>query len=131
MLLGLGVGYWIRRSRAPQLTIHIRNLKLNCKVGLLSHEKMRPQNLIVNVEATVKPHRGRESAQTIVCYDYMVQSLGAFEQKEHIELLEDLAEQMVVALKSHARIQRVKLRVEKTEIYDDVDGVGIEIVKSF
>jgi dihydroneopterin aldolase len=125
------IGYWRLRARTEQLTIHIRRLRLDCKVGLESHEKLKPQNLIVNVEVMIKPHRGRESPQTIVCYAQMVQALRAFQQHDHIELLEDMAERMAKALKTHARIQRVKLRIEKTEIYDDVDGVGVEIVKTF
>jgi len=47
----------------------------------------------------------------------------------HINLVETLAEHIAALCLQDGRVREVKVRVEKTTVYDFVDSVGIEIIR--
>ena len=50
--------------------------------------------------------------------------------KKHYPLLETLAEKIFLKLFENIRVKKVKLRIEKLDVFKNTSSVGIEIEKS-
>lgn len=130
-ILGWTSYLWYRRRNRFSLTLHIRDLVLECRVGLHDHEKQAPQKLRINASILCTWKRSEETSASVVCYGHIVETLRHFQERRHVDILENLARQMIDAIGVHPRMRQVKLRVDKCDIFDDAESVGVEIVKNF
>jgi 7,8-dihydroneopterin aldolase/epimerase/oxygenase len=105
-------------------------LQLQARVGILEHELLKPQALIVNimVELPAAPltPASDEISQVL---DYRHLRNAAIEESAggHHNLLETLAGRIVERLLAHPSVARVVVRIDKIEIFPDCDAVGVEI----
>ncbi len=116
------------------MKVFIDRCTVNLLVGVRDHEKTKPQRVIVTVEAEaplVKPFRDTANADLTAVVDYsplrdfIVQKLP---QKGCIPLLETVAQHIVdFCLSSDPRIQKVRVRLEKPDIYPDCESAGVAL----
>ncbi len=111
--------------------ILIRDMHVDMMVGVLEHEKNRKQPVVINIEAVIadNPDWGADDIRKTVSYDPIVSGTRQLAARGHINLVETLAEHIAALCLQDGRIQEVKVRIEKTTVYDFVDAVGVEIVR--
>lgn len=111
--------------------IIIRNLHVDMLIGVLEHEKKRKQPVIINIDAVIgdNPNWGTDDIGKTVSYDPIVTGVRQLAGRGHINLVETLAEHVAALCMQDNRVLEVKVRIEKTTVYDFVDAVGIEIVR--
>ncbi|MCF8496528.1 MAG: dihydroneopterin aldolase [Alphaproteobacteria bacterium] len=108
-------------------TIFIRDLIVMMSIGVREHEKKAPQRVIVNVEALLRALPASDELQETVCYERMAHSIADLASARHYNLVETFAREIFDTLRGDARIQHLKIRIEKPDILPNAAGVGVEI----
>lgn len=111
--------------------IIIRDLHVDMLIGVFDHEKNRKQPVVINIEALIgnNPDWGDDDINKTVSYDPLVSGIRQLAARNHINLVETLAEHIAALCLQDRRVHEVKVRVEKTAIYEFAAGVGVEIVR--
>ena len=109
----------------------IKDLVFNTSIGIHDFEKKQKQQIKFNIEidinSSLKPFNS--NLNTIVNYETVISNIKTLTQRKHYDLLEMLAEDILLNLFENKNIIRVKLKIEKPEIIKDTTSVGIEITK--
>ncbi len=110
--------------------ITISGLCVQAFVGVHDFERTRRQSVVFDIEAeTVLGYAETvRSTGAYVSYADIVQHIEALAASdEHIELLETLAESVATFVLSNALVAAVKVSVQKPDIFDNADRVGVVI----
>jgi len=107
----------------------VRDLELACRIGAYDHEREGSQRVRVNLELLVRPRRTPvdDRLDNVFSYDPIVDSVHQLAAAGHINLLETLAERIAERCLVDDRVERVRVRVEKLDVFADAAGVGVQI----
>lgn len=110
----------------------MRDLVVEIPIGLHPWERMRPQRVVVNVEAWayVQPRYTHADSGAILDYDLLRDVVREdWPKRPHMELLEPLAEELIDLCFSHPAVVAARVRLEKPDIFSEAQGVGIELYR--
>ena len=112
--------------------ILVRDLVLKISVGIHDFEKKKKQrvkfNLDINTDPSLVPDDN--NLNSITNYEDVIKNIEKIANKKHYLLLETLAEKIFLKLFENIRVKKVKLRIEKLDVFKNTSSVGIEIEKS-
>jgi dihydroneopterin aldolase len=113
-------------SAADRYTVTVRGLVVMCSIGIRPEERDRPQRVRVSVELTapegaVYPGDNR---RRLINYEKVIAAIRAIATAEHIDLCEGMAERIATACFADPRVGRVRVAVEKLDVFPDAEGVG-------
>ena len=112
--------------------ILVRDLILKISVGIHDFEKKKKQrvkfNLDINTDPSLVPDDN--NLNSITNYEDVIKNIEKIANKKHYLLLETLAEKIFLKLFENIRVKKVKLRIEKLDVFKNTSSVGIEIEKS-
>ncbi len=115
----------------PSRRLLVRDLMLNCLIGVHRYERNGRQrvrvNLTLDVLDTGPAHRDRLS--DVVNYDTLVVRIRALAEAGHVNLVETFAERVAAICLEDRRVRRAVIRIEKLDVFDDTGSVGVEIVR--
>lgn len=109
--------------------VFVRGLQVQARVGVYEHEKEQPQRLLVTVDLTVREERDGhdDHLEKVVCYETVVKQIKDICLRGHVNLIETLAERIAQDCLEDWRVIAVRVRIEKPDVFDDCETVGIEI----
>ena len=109
----------------------ISDLTLLMSVGIHDFEKIKKQEVKFNINIDINPLLApiENKLNSIVNYETVIKNVTKLTKKKHYELLETLAEDIFFELFKNTNIQKIKLKLEKTQIIKNTSSVGIEILK--
>ena len=110
----------------------MRDLVVEVAIGLHPWEQLRPQRLVVNVEAWayVGAPYSDDDADAILDYDTIRDTIREdWPQRAHVKLLEPLAEELIQLCFKHQAVEAARVRLEKPDIFSEAQGVGIELYR--
>ncbi len=108
--------------------IFVRDFVMPVSIGAYAHERGKPQNVRFNVEVTAaRPMRPAADMRHVLSYDLIMDAIRLVVAREHIALVEALAERIAEFLLAHPRVVSVTVRVEKLEL--GPGSVGVEITR--
>lgn len=116
-------------SGPPVRHVFVRDLVLECSIGVHRHEHDARQRVRINLDLSV-PEEGRslhDDIGNVVSYEDVVEGVRAVTRAGHVKLVETLAESIAAVCLKEARVRSVKVRVEKLDVYEDAASVGVEI----
>jgi FolB domain-containing protein len=112
----------------PSDCIFVRDFVLPIRVGAYAHEHAREQRVRFDVEAQIsRSTRAAEDMRDIVSYDLLTDGIRLMVDRDHILLLETLAESIAALVLGHPRVLRVRVKLEKLDL--GPGSVGIEITR--
>ena len=125
-------------ARAGVRHVFIRDMVLPASIGVYPHEHAAPQRVRINVDMGVREDAtpetglsragvGRDELGRVVDYERVVRSVRTVVGAGHVMLVETLAERLAEICLADPRVQVVRLRVEKLDVFDDLTSVGVEI----
>ena len=81
------------------------------------------------MELTVRenPISVGDDLANVVCYEDIVLQVRTIVGRGHINLVETLAADVAAACLSDQRVESVRVRVEKLDVFADTASVGVEI----
>ena len=119
--------------RTARRTLFVRDLALDCAIGVHAHERGRRQRVIVNVALDVAEpgaaHRDRIAS--VVSYEDVVTGIERLAGGDHVNLVETFAERIADLCLADRRVRRVTVRVEKPDVYESAASAGVEIVRGY
>ncbi len=110
----------------------MRDLVVEISIGLHPWEQLRPQRLVVNVEAWAYADLPYTDADTeaILDYDHIRDVIREeWPKRAHAKLLEPLAEELIQLCFKHESVEAARVRLEKPDIFSEAQGVGIELYR--
>jgi len=110
----------------------LRDLVVDLSIGLHPWEQLRPQRIVINVEAwAYVGNRYTEQDDGIVLdYDKVRDVIREdWPKRGHIRLLEPLAEELIQLCFTFPSVEAARVRLEKPDIFSEAQGVGIELYR--
>ena len=110
--------------------VFLRDMVLQGRIGVHPHEHGRVQRVRINVDLGVAEEPGgpaRDELGLVVDYGRLARSVRETVQGGHVRLVETLAERIAESSFFDQRIRTVRVRVEKLDVYEDAESVGVEI----
>jgi len=109
--------------------VFVRDLVLSASVGVYDHEKTAPQRIRLNLDLAVREGAGeiQDSLENVVCYETVLDRVRAIVEAGHVNLVETLAERIAQACLEDARVRRAQVSVEKLDVFQEADSVGVTI----
>lgn len=121
----------LRTDQAPSRLrrVFVRDLVLDWLIGVYHHERLGKQRVRINVDmAIVEGDRPLDDKlANVVCYETVIDDIRRLADDGHVNLVETLAERIADACLADTRVQRAIVRVEKLDVFNDADSVGVEI----
>jgi len=117
------------RLRATRQRILVRDLTVACSIGVTEEERAKHQRLCINLTLDVRaapPQLDRISE--VVDYGRLAAKVRGVCAEVEFRLLESLAGRLAGACFYDARVERVRVRIEKLDRYADMTAIGCEIV---
>ena len=111
--------------------ILITDLTLQMSIGIHDFEKIKKQEVKFNINIDVNPSLApiENKISSVVNYESVIKNITKLTKNRHYELLETLAEDIFLELFKNDNVQKIKIKIEKTQIIKNTSSVGIEITK--
>lgn len=109
--------------------VFVRDLVVECAIGVHAHEKGRTQRVRINVDLGVTEGdiQINDKLKNVVCYEDVVTKVRAIVADGHINLVETLAERIAGVCLQDPQCVSARVRVEKLDVFEDAGSVGVEI----
>src|SRR5271167_2319952 len=107
-------------------TVTVRGLVLMCSIGIRRREREHKQRVRVSVDlvaATAAAYPG-DDRRRVINYEKVVAAIREVARAGHIDLCEGFAERICAACFADTRVERVRVWVEKLDVFSDAEGVG-------
>lgn len=117
-------------AAAPQhlIKVFIRDLVLSARIGIHQHERLANQRIRINLELSyAEPTVVNDDLDNVVCYAELMTGIRHVVGAGHINLVETLGARIGDMCMEDRRIQSVKVRVEKLDVFKETESVGIEV----
>jgi dihydroneopterin aldolase len=113
---------------ARSMKVFIRDLVLPARIGVHQHERLANQRVRINLELGYMEHPAiNDDLDNVVCYAELMTVIRHVVGSGHINLVETLADRIAKACLEDRRVQSAKVRVEKLDVFQEAESVGIEI----
>ncbi|HEU4661768.1 MAG TPA: (5-formylfuran-3-yl)methyl phosphate synthase [Pseudolabrys sp.] len=127
--------YWVLAARgysgAPDKDdtkdrVFVHDFELPVSIGVYESEHGSPQRVRFNVDAEItRATHAVEDIRDVLSYDVITDAIRLIAGEGHIPLVETFAERIASFVLSHARVERVTVKVEKLDV--GTGCVGVEI----
>ena len=109
----------------------ITDLTLQMSIGIHDFEKIKKQEVKFNINIDINPSLApiKEKINSIVNYETVIKNITKLTENKHYQLLETLAEDILFELFKNINVQKIILKIEKTQIIKNTSSVGVEITK--
>ena len=122
----------LHRSHPNIRHVFVRDLVIPALIGIHKHEKDGHQNIRINLDMEIPETENsiKDRLSDVVCYEEIVEGIREIVNTGHINLVETLADKIAARILMDRRIERVRVKIEKLDIFADASSVGIEIERS-
>ena len=109
--------------------VFIRDFMVECLIGVYDYEKSVPQRVRINLDLAVDEgeHPIIDDIRNVVSYETMANSILAIANEGHVNLVETFAERIADMCFEDPRVYSVRVRIEKLDILENAESVGVEI----
>jgi dihydroneopterin aldolase len=124
---------WLLDPRLAQCRrIYLRDALFEASIGVYDREHAGAQRLVVNVDVFVALSASTprdDRVEEVVDYDFVRETIRRRLARGHVNLQETLVDDLAAALLVHPGVVAVRVCTEKPDVYDDVGGVGVEVLR--
>ncbi|MBB3172766.1 dihydroneopterin aldolase [Endobacter medicaginis] len=125
----------MRRGRMR--TVFLRDMMLAAQIGVYAHEHGRTQRIRVNLWLEVDDPEaaagrlapGPDHLERVLDYEAVVVMVRDIVARGHVRLVETLAERVAAGCLADPRVSKVRVRIEKLDVFPELESVGIEIIR--
>ena len=106
--------------------VTVRGLVLMCSIGIRRREREQRQRVRISVDlvATAGAACPGDDRRRVINYEKVVAAIHEIARSGHIDLCEGFAERICAACLADPRVERVRVWVEKLDVFSDAEGVG-------
>jgi dihydroneopterin aldolase len=118
-------------DQPPLRRLFLRDIVLPAAIGVHPHEHGVFQRVRINISFGVQDEPGlavgRDDLSRTVSYERVVQLVKHILGQGHVRLVETLAERIAAGVLADQRIRVIRVRVEKLDVFAELESVGVEI----
>ncbi|MCP1243357.1 dihydroneopterin aldolase [Acetobacter lambici] len=118
-------------DQPPLRCLFLKNMVLDAHIGVFPHEQGVTQRIRVSVHFGVDDRTdlevGPDDLSRTVSYERVVQLVHRIVREGHVRLVETLAERIASGVLSDDRVRVVRVRIEKLDVFEEIEAVGVEI----
>ncbi len=105
---------------------------MSLSIGIHDFEKIKKQNVLINVELDVDPNIRvlEDTIAETVDYDFLRSSVMNLSDSGHFHLQETFCEKILELCLGKDGVIAAKVSSEKTDVYPDCASVGFEIYQT-
>ncbi len=111
--------------------VFLRDMVLQAAIGVYPHEQGVTQRVRINISFGVQDEAGlavgRDDLSRTVSYERVVQLVRRIVADGHVRLVETMAERIAAGVLADRRIRVIRVKVEKLDVFDELEAVGVEI----
>ena len=115
--------------------VFLRDLVLAARIGVHAHEQGGAQRVRVNLDLAVAdpgaigeaPAVGADELARVVDYQRLAAAVRGIVAAGHVRLVETLAERIAVACLDDKRVKKVRVTVEKLDVFADAASAGVAV----
>ena len=127
-----GAGGFDWRHAGDHVRVLLSDVAVDVRIGLHPWERHpeRPTRLIVNVEmfaAWPLPKTGADGG--FIDYDRVRDHVAGWRDRDHVELLETLVEELIGVCFSLSPVEACRVRITKPDIFPEAAAAGVEIFR--
>jgi dihydroneopterin aldolase len=122
-----GAMTWRESASGAQYTVTVRGLVLLCSIGIRPREREEKQRVRISVDLVADAAAAAfpgEDRRRVINYEKVVAAIRRIAGSGHIDLCEGFAERVSEACFADPRVARVRVWVEKLDVFADAEGVG-------
>jgi dihydroneopterin aldolase len=105
-------------------TVTVRGLVVLCSIGIRPSEYESQQRVRVSVDLVAADAFPGEERRRVINYERVVAAIRNIAGSGHIELCEGFAERVCAACFADPRVERMRVWVEKLDVFPEAEGVG-------
>jgi len=122
----------IANASASVRHVFVRDLTLDCSIGIYDHEKEKTQRVRFNLDLSVRENHAplNDDISNVVCYEKITNGIRDLVAGGHVNLVETLAENVAELCLINPLVETARVRVEKLDVFDDATSVGVEIERT-
>lgn len=111
--------------------IFIEQLRLPANIGVYDHEKLAPQDIVLDLTLSLNLNTAAHSDALEDTLDYaaLTDRLAAHCIAQHVQLVEALAQQLAELCLMDRRVTTVELRLGKPHAIRAAASVGVHIIR--
>lgn len=112
--------------------VFVQDLEILASVGVFEHEKRYEQRVLISADLAVHDDYDgvSDKLEKVLDYARLTEGISHLVQRDHVNLLETLAERIAQYCLADARVESVRVRVEKPDAMPSCRSVGIEIERA-
>ncbi|MDC1311041.1 dihydroneopterin aldolase [Burkholderiales bacterium] len=116
----------------PHRKIFLKDMAVSLSIGIHDFEKIKKQNVLINVELDVDPNIRvlEDTIAETVDYDFLRSSVMNLSDSGHFHLQETFCEKILELCLGKDGVIAAKVSSEKTDVYPDCASVGFEIYQT-
>jgi dihydroneopterin aldolase len=116
----------IEHDAGAKYTVTIRGLVLMCSIGIRQGEREQKQRVRISVDLIAASGAAvpGDDRRRVINYEKVVAAIREIARSGHIDLCEGFAERVCAACLADPRVERVRVWVEKLDVFADAEGVG-------
>lgn len=109
--------------------IFIKGLRADALIGAYTHERIKKQPIILDLELAVDTRQAAASDNLAdaLNYDTLATRVKQVISQSQFYLIETLAEHIAQFIMREFNVKKIRLKIRKPNVLADVDHVGIEI----
>ena len=122
-------------ANAPAGLMHVfvHDYKLPASIGIHPHERRDRQNIIVSVDLSIEDNAASSPSDVpqhisdVVCYENITNLISDLVKDKHIDLVEQLAEEIAQLCLNLPRVTLARVKVAKPDAIESAGSVGVTI----
>lgn len=113
------------------LSICLEDFCIDMHIGIEEIDRARTVPLVINIKVDLEyPNKDfDDSIDNVVNYKDIRDGILEISTEKHLNLLETFAENIISFCFRFKQAKRVELKILKPEIFEDVGGAGIQIIR--
>jgi len=115
-------------SKESTISIFVKQMRVNVRIGIHDFEKTAPQPLDVSVElfAPLEYLNGVDAA-SIIDYAIIHDAVQVWEDREHVELIEAYLQELLTLGFEFENVNAVRASISKPAIFENAEAAGLEV----
>ena len=133
----ISTGSWVpehldKNTVDQKYNVIIKNLIIDASIGIHEHEKIKKQRVSVSLSIDVVDNISLvdQKIENFLSYENVINNIKLIVNKGHIDLVETLSYEILSNIFSDSRASKVWLRLEKLDVFEEAESVGLEIIKT-
>ena len=108
--------------------IFVENYHTKCLIGIYPNEKKKKQNLKISIVLRVIRKYKKDTLDSVISYEKIIDELSKIKDLKHINLVETLAQKLANKFTTIKEVKYTEVKIEKIDILKGNGTTGAKLI---